>query len=208
MLRVLVSSAVYKNMDECLNKYKEADVLINFASLRSAYESTMEVLEKHPQVLYFHAQAGLGRRAPMQYIWRSSGVLVSSRVVLVLVQVRVVVIIAEGIPEQLTRRMNKLAASRGVTIIGPATVGGIKPGCIKLGTSRLLLLLLRVLLLLLSLLLVGRKMPPVRVFSRRQLGRNDGQHPVGAPVPAGFGGVREPLGRHVERAEQHHRAQH
>ena len=41
---------VYKNMDDCLSKYKEADVLINFASLRSAYDSTMEVLEKHPQV--------------------------------------------------------------------------------------------------------------------------------------------------------------
>ena len=37
-------------MGECLNKYKDAEVLINFASLRSAYDSTMEVLEKHPQV--------------------------------------------------------------------------------------------------------------------------------------------------------------
>ncbi len=45
-----------------------------------------------------------------------------------------VAIIAEGIPENMTRKMNKLAKEKGVTIIGPATVGGIKPGCFKIGT--------------------------------------------------------------------------
>lgn len=32
-----------------MNKHKDADVLVNFASLRSAYESTMETLN-YPQV--------------------------------------------------------------------------------------------------------------------------------------------------------------
>ena len=36
--------AVFKNMDDCMKKHPEADVLISFASLRSAYESTMETL--------------------------------------------------------------------------------------------------------------------------------------------------------------------
>jgi hypothetical protein len=35
-------------------------------------------------------------------------------------------IIAEGVPESQTRAMNKVAMTKGVGIIGPATVGGIK----------------------------------------------------------------------------------
>ena len=71
-------------MFDAMKKHPEADVLINFASLRSAYESTMETLT-YPQI-------------------------------------RCIAIIAEGIPEQLTRRMNKMASQRNVVIIGPATV--------------------------------------------------------------------------------------
>jgi ATP citrate (pro-S)-lyase len=88
---------IYKNMSDAMKKHPEADVLINFASLRSAYESTMETLT-YPQI-------------------------------------RCIAIIAEGIPEQLTRRMNKLAQQKNVVIIGPATVGGLKPGCFKIGNT-------------------------------------------------------------------------
>jgi len=35
-------------------------------------------------------------------------------------------IIAEGVPESQTRAFNKVAIDKGVGIIGPATVGGIK----------------------------------------------------------------------------------
>lgn len=38
-------------------------------------------------------------------------------------------IIAEGVPESQTRAFNKVAADKGVGIIGPATVGGIKVSC-------------------------------------------------------------------------------
>ncbi|CAF4637082.1 unnamed protein product [Rotaria sp. Silwood1] len=85
----------YKNMADCMKRHAEADVLINFASLRSAYESTMETL-KYPQI-------------------------------------RSIAIIAEGIPEQLTRSMIRVANKRGVCLIGPATVGGLKAGCFKIG---------------------------------------------------------------------------
>lgn len=88
---------IYKNMSDAMKKHPEADVLINFASLRSAYESTMETLT-YPQI-------------------------------------RCICIVAEGIPEQLTRRMNKLASQKNCTIIGPATVGGLKPGCFKIGNT-------------------------------------------------------------------------
>uniref|UniRef100_A0A1W7RAR5 ATP-citrate synthase n=1 Tax=Hadrurus spadix TaxID=141984 RepID=A0A1W7RAR5_9SCOR len=88
---------VYKNMADAMKKHSEADVMISFASLRSAYESTMETLT-YPQI-------------------------------------RSIAIIAEGIPENMTRKMNKAASEKGVTIIGPATVGGIKPGCFKIGNT-------------------------------------------------------------------------
>ena len=40
---------VYKNMDDCMKKHSQADVLVSFASLRSAYESTVETMQ-YPQV--------------------------------------------------------------------------------------------------------------------------------------------------------------
>ena len=67
-------------MSDCMKKHPEADVLINFASLRSAYESTIETMT-FPQI-------------------------------------RTIAIIAEGIPENLTRKINKEASGTGVTIIG------------------------------------------------------------------------------------------
>ncbi|XP_036428027.1 ATP-citrate synthase isoform X2 [Colossoma macropomum] len=88
---------VYKNMAEAMKKHPEVDVLISFASLRSAYDSTMETMQ-YPQI-------------------------------------HTIAIIAEGIPEALTRKLIKTADEKGVTIIGPATVGGIKPGCFKIGNT-------------------------------------------------------------------------
>merc|ERR1719436_24916 len=49
--------------------------------------------------------------------------------------VKTVAIIAEGVPEQQTRAINKAASDKGVGIIGPATVGGIKPGCFRIGNT-------------------------------------------------------------------------
>lgn len=88
---------VYSKMSDAISKHKEADVLVNFASLRSAYESSMDVLD-YPQI-------------------------------------RTIAIIAEGIPENLTRKLNVAARAKNVSIIGPATVGGVKPGCFKIGNT-------------------------------------------------------------------------
>ncbi|KAK3869460.1 hypothetical protein Pcinc_025229 [Petrolisthes cinctipes] len=88
---------VYKSMADAMKKHPDADVLINFASLRSAYDSTIETLKFS--------------------------------------QIRTIAIIAEGIPENLTRILIKKAGEKGVSIIGPATVGGIKPGCFKIGNT-------------------------------------------------------------------------
>uniref|UniRef100_A0A8C4TCC1 ATP-citrate synthase n=1 Tax=Erpetoichthys calabaricus TaxID=27687 RepID=A0A8C4TCC1_ERPCA len=88
---------VYKSMSDAMKKHPEVDVLINFASLRSAYDSSMETMQ-FPQI-------------------------------------HTIAIIAEGIPEALTRKLIKTADEKGVTVIGPATVGGIKPGCFKIGNT-------------------------------------------------------------------------
>ncbi|XP_036069069.1 ATP-citrate synthase [Oryzias melastigma] len=88
---------VYKNMGDAMKKHPDVDVLISFASLRSAFESTMETME-YPQI-------------------------------------HTIAIIAEGIPEAHTRKIIKAADEKGITIIGPATVGGIKPGCFKIGNT-------------------------------------------------------------------------
>ena len=66
--------------------------MISFASLWSAYNSTLECLE-----------------------------------------IRTIAIIAEGIPENYTRKLIKEADKKNVTIIGPATVGGVKPHCFNTG---------------------------------------------------------------------------
>nr|KAF6492407.1 hypothetical protein HJG59_009611 [Molossus molossus]KAF6492408.1 hypothetical protein HJG59_009612 [Molossus molossus] len=88
---------VFKNMADAMKKHPEVDVLINFASLRSAYDSSIET---------------------MNYA-----------------QIRTIALTAEGIPEALTRKLIKKADQKGVTIIGPATVGGIEPGCFKIGNT-------------------------------------------------------------------------
>ncbi|KAG4302791.1 hypothetical protein PCK1_000951 [Pneumocystis canis] len=50
-------------------------------------------------------------------------------------QIKTIVIVAEGVPERYAREILHKAKSLGVVIIGPATVGGIKAGCFKLGNT-------------------------------------------------------------------------
>jgi len=50
-------------------------------------------------------------------------------------QIKTIAIIAEGVPESQTRAFNKVAIDKSVGIIGPATVGGIKPGCFRIGNT-------------------------------------------------------------------------
>jgi ATP-citrate lyase alpha-subunit len=85
---------LYKNTTEAKEAQPQADVLLNFASFRTAYDVTMEALE-------------LGGFSS-------------------------IMITAEGIPERLARKMNQTARDAGVTVIGPATVGGIAPGAFKI----------------------------------------------------------------------------
>lgn len=88
---------VYQDVDKAFAKHSDVDTVVNFASSRSVYSSTMELLE-YPQI-------------------------------------RAIAIIAEGVPERRAREILVAAKAKGVTIIGPATVGGIKPGAFKIGNT-------------------------------------------------------------------------
>src|ERR1700761_2761852 len=78
-------------------KHSDVDTICNFASSRSVYSSTMELME-YPQI-------------------------------------KSIAIIAEGVPERRAREILYVAKKKGITIIGPATVGGIKPGAYKIGNT-------------------------------------------------------------------------
>ena len=78
-------------------KHTEVDTVVNFASSRSVYSSTMELMN-YPQI-------------------------------------KSIAIIAEGVPERRAREILHVARKKGITIIGPATVGGIKPGSYKIGNT-------------------------------------------------------------------------
>ncbi|KAH7320093.1 citrate synthase-like protein [Stachybotrys elegans] len=95
---------VYQETEKAMAKHPDVDVVVNFASSRSVYSSTMELME-YPQI-------------------------------------RTIAIIAEGVPERVScaaprraREIAHVARKKGVTIIGPATVGGIKPGSFKIGNT-------------------------------------------------------------------------
>ncbi|KAI1780866.1 citrate synthase [Hypoxylon cercidicola] len=88
---------VYQESAKAMAKHPDVDVVVNFASSRSVYSSTMELMQ-FPQI-------------------------------------KTIAIIAEGVPERRAREIAHVARQKGVTIIGPATVGGIKPGSFKIGNT-------------------------------------------------------------------------
>lgn len=88
---------VYKSLQKAARMHPSVDVMINFASFRSAAPSTEEALD--------------------------------------IPQIRTVVIIAEGVPERRMKLVTAKAKALGKMIIGPATVGGIKAGCFKIGNA-------------------------------------------------------------------------
>ncbi|OTB01043.1 hypothetical protein M426DRAFT_14898 [Hypoxylon sp. CI-4A] len=88
---------VYQETAKAVAKHPDVDVVVNFASSRSVYSSTLELMQ-FPQI-------------------------------------KTIAIIAEGVPERRAREIAHIARQKGVTIIGPATVGGIKPGSFKIGNT-------------------------------------------------------------------------
>lgn len=88
------------------------------------YQSMKEAFQKHPEVSVVVNFASF--RSVYESVMET---LEYSH------QIKTIAIIAEGVPESQTRAMNKVAMTKGVGIIGPATVGGIKPGCFRIGNT-------------------------------------------------------------------------
>ena len=88
---------IYKTIEKAAKMHPNVDVMINFASFRSAAPSAEEALA--------------------------------------IPQIRTIVIIAEGVPERRMKLVTAKAKALGKVIIGPATVGGIKAGCFKIGNA-------------------------------------------------------------------------
>merc|ERR1719392_667377 len=92
-------------------------------TLLPVYTTTKEACQKHPNTSVFVNFAS----------FRS--VHETSMEAMEFPQIKTVAIIAEGVPEQQTRDIIKVAEAKGVGVIGPATVGGIKPGCLRIGNT-------------------------------------------------------------------------
>lgn len=88
---------MYKTVAMAAKAYPEADVMVNFASHRSAFETTMEALQEKT--------------------------------------IRVVAVIAEGVPERQSRILSATARNLLKVVIGPATVGGMAAGAFRIGNT-------------------------------------------------------------------------
>ena len=88
---------MYKTISMAANAYPEADVMVNFASHRSAFDTTIEALEEK--------------------------------------SIRIVAVIAEGVPERQSRIMSATAKKMGKIVLGPATVGGMTAGAFRIGNT-------------------------------------------------------------------------
>jgi len=88
---------MYKTIPMAAKAYPEADVMVNFASHRSAFETSMEALAEE--------------------------------------SIRVVAVIAEGVPERQSRVMSATARKLDKIVLGPATVGGMAAGAFRIGNT-------------------------------------------------------------------------
>lgn len=88
---------MYRSISMAAKAYPEADVMVNFASHRSAFDTSMEALAEE--------------------------------------SIRVVAIIAEGVPERQARILGATARAKGKIVIGPATVGGMTAGAFRIGNT-------------------------------------------------------------------------
>eukprot|EP00400_MALV-I_sp_L67-5_P000203 gene203-652_t len=89
---------VYTSIAEAYEKCPDVECMVNFASFRSAFDTTLDCIRNAPTI-------------------------------------KTIAIIAEGVPERQSRLILKEAEDRGVCIIGPATVGGIKAGVFRIGNT-------------------------------------------------------------------------
>lgn len=87
------------------------------------YDTVAEACKNHAQADVFVSFASM----------RSA--FVSTKEAILQDSIRTVAVTAEGMPENQTRELIRLAKLNNVWFIGPATVGGIKPGAFRIGNT-------------------------------------------------------------------------
>ncbi|KAH9822648.1 citrate synthase-like protein [Melampsora americana] len=92
-------------------------------TLLPVYATIAEAVKKHPDA------------DTLVNFSSSRSVYQSTLEALELSQLKSIALIAEGVPERHARAILHLAQKKKVIIIGPATVGGIKPGCFRIGNT-------------------------------------------------------------------------
>ncbi|TNN14595.1 ATP-citrate synthase isoform 2 [Schistosoma japonicum] len=127
---------VYKQMLDAMYKHPDAHILVNFASLRVAYDICMEAMQidyicsnRNKQNGYPTHKHNHVSTHQIDHSDHNNDFLTNET------QIKCIAIIAEGIPENLTRRLIQRSKERNILLIGPATVGGLKAGCFKIGNT-------------------------------------------------------------------------
>ncbi|KAA1084008.1 citrate synthase [Puccinia graminis f. sp. tritici] len=92
-------------------------------TLLPVYATIAEAVKKHPEA------------DTLVNFSSSRSVYQSTLDALEIPQIKSIALIAEGVPERHAREILHLAEKKKVIIIGPATVGGIKPGCFRIGNT-------------------------------------------------------------------------
>ncbi|CAH7669494.1 ATP-citrate synthase [Phakopsora pachyrhizi] len=92
-------------------------------TLLPVYTTIKEAVSKHPEA------------DTLVNFSSSRSVYQSTLDALELPQLKSIALIAEGVPERHAREILHVAQKKKVIIIGPATVGGIKPGCFRIGNT-------------------------------------------------------------------------
>eukprot|EP00435_Cladocopium_sp_Y103_P007395 s713_g2.t1 len=122
---------VYTTTKEAVQKHPNTSVFVNFASFRSVHETTMEAMNHtNLKTIAIIAEAICELAFGAAHFFVSEFPEFGQFEVLLEVHFG-----DQGVPEQQTRDIIKVAEKKGVGIIGPATVGGIKPGCLRIGNT-------------------------------------------------------------------------
>ncbi len=88
-----------------------------------AYKTITEAVKKHPDATV------MVNFAPSRFVYQTTVDAINTE------NIKVIAIIAEGVPERETRVLSSLAKEKGKVIIGPATVGGVIAGKFKIGNA-------------------------------------------------------------------------
>eukprot|EP00297_Palpitomonas_bilix_P001311 CAMPEP_0113916136 /NCGR_PEP_ID=MMETSP0780_2-20120614/31815_1 /TAXON_ID=652834 /ORGANISM="Palpitomonas bilix" /LENGTH=1105 /DNA_ID=CAMNT_0000915173 /DNA_START=62 /DNA_END=3377 /DNA_ORIENTATION=- /assembly_acc=CAM_ASM_000599 len=133
---------VYSSSLKAMKKHKDVEIVVNFASFRSVYESTLELLD----LIRKDRDTGANELANIRCIAIIAEGVPESQArairdearelgVVIIGPATVGGIVSEGVPESQARAIRDEARELGVVIIGPATVGGIVPGCFRIGNA-------------------------------------------------------------------------